>query len=179
MSDIMIDIETLGVGREVPMFQIGACAFDSTIVEEEFVLPTFSVNLDLFDVIWNTGFMPDEDTVGWWRGQKYPNRENMEGLVDALDYLDQYVMEIGPVHIWANSPQFDLAIIQDHYRALGRKTPWSFRQEMDFRTIRGMWKRGKYPSLSFESHVPHDALSDAESQAFVLQRMLRDMDIVW
>lgn len=175
--DIMIDIETLGTGRDVPMFQIGACTFDPWTVEEHVSRLTFKVDINLLDVILKTGFMPNADTVKWWQTQHDPVTEETQRLADALDWLDNFFEEVRPEFVWANSPQFDLAIIEDHYRALGRGTPWSFRQEMDFRTIRGAWKRLSYPEISMKDHKAHDGLSDAESQAYTMKRMLRDMGI--
>ena len=154
---VMIDLETAAVGARAPIVEIGACHFNSSAVGAR-----FHVEVDLWDVMLRTGRMPDRDTLGWWRMQDQPKRENVKRLSVALDSFSEWMEGREFHHVWANSPAFDCVILQGHYTEMRLTAPWSYRQELDYRTMR--WFSG----FARPEEVTHNAMEDAVGQAEAL-----------
>lgn len=178
----MIDIETLGIGHNVPMFELGLKLFR---VNEDMNGLGFSFHLedrlvwhiDLLDVVLSTGFLPQQETVRWWQEQSYdPRVMPRVHLKDALLGLTGVFQKHQVEFVWGNSPSFDLVILEQHYSALGLDKPWNFRMELDYRTIRWLYKtryQGETPK-EVEGLVAHNAADDAEGQATTLIQMLKE-----
>jgi len=170
MNDhVMVDIETLGIGPNAMIVQIGAVRFDP-----EGVGATFNFNATFGD-----GDM-DVDTVVWWLrqsaeaqaavfGQSVPRDGPLrQGLYDFVRWL--FVKPT--MYVWANSPSFDLALMKgawsrhasDPPRIGGVSWPITPRMERDFRTLRTL---GRLMGVEGPVRVgpKHDALSDARFQA--------------
>lgn len=176
MKHIMVDIETLGTGSQAPLFQIGYCTFN---IKENTVDDPTVLHVDLLDVILQTGFAPELDTIAWWRRQEYDPavRENY-GLQEALDIFSSF-MDTVDGFIWANSPSFDLVILEQHYIATGGVKPWSFRKEVDMRTIKWLHDELPYPQANFvEPSERHNAGADALAQAENVLSMYRSMELI-
>jgi len=163
----MIDVETLNTGVSAPIFEIGVCAFS---LDERRILGGRQIYLDLLDVILKTGFLPNEDTVRWWKEQSYsPSDESnsrkslLSGLVSLSEIVSKNLEGNGKV--WANSPSFDLVLLERHYAVLSMTPPWSYRDEADFRTMRWLYREMGLPEINMPDKVAHHALSDAEAQA--------------
>lgn len=178
----MIDIETLGIGHNVPMFELGLKLFrvneDMNGMGFSFALKERMVwHIDLLDVVLSTGFVPQKDTVRWWQEQSYdPRVMPRVHLKDALLELTGVFQKAPVEFVWGNSPSFDLVILEQHYSALGLDKPWNFRMELDYRTIRWLYKtryRGETPK-EVAGLVAHNAADDAEGQATTLIQMLKE-----
>lgn len=171
MTHAMIDIETLGIGQRVPLFEIGACIFKPN---EKEIVDSYQFNVDLLDVILSTGFVPQQGTIDWWRQQEYdPRIQPRIALKDALLRLNHVLEEHGVTHVWGNSPSFDCVILEQHYEAIGLKKSWSYSKELDFRTIK--WLYRDYVGLDkvdFDRPVTHNAMADAIRQTEMLLEML-------
>ena len=163
----MIDIETLGKQPGCCVLSIGACVFSTNGVQ---VANQFHQFLDYEEQQYTYRCHVDTQTLKWWFKQKNQvalNPENSLPLKEALTHLANYIRVQGKdVKIWANSPQFDIAILEELYRRAGMQTPWKYWQIMDFRTMSAM-----KPELHKEKRERgdyHDALGDAIAQAEVL-----------
>jgi len=67
---------------------------------------------------------------------------------------------------WANSPSFDLIILEGHWET----PPWTYREELDFRTLRWAAKRKGW--IQPETEPTHNALEDCRLQVKLLMEML-------
>ena len=87
-------------------------------------------------------------------------------LSEALDgFAEWYGEESLPT--WTKGPAFDSVILDTAYRVTGLRKPWGFREDRDFRSIRGLMpKEWRVPETS--KTLAHDALGDAERQTFEL-----------
>jgi len=173
MKHAMIDIETLGLGIRAPLFEIGVCIFS---LEERKILGSHQINVDLLDVVLKTGFAPQQGTVDWWRDQTYDptNNKTRLTLTRALNRLDTVLTEAEVQMVWGNSPSFDMVILEQHYQALGRKPAWTYKQELDFRTLKWLHRDllGREMSPVADEPVSHNGERDAQQQTEVLLHML-------
>lgn len=168
----MLDIETLGNSHNAVIVSIAAAQFDphgsGTIAE-------FSINVNPADAQ-SRGLTIDASTVMWWLTQSDAARRSITGG-DALDFalaaLAEFVINIeakfgGRVIVWANSPAFDIAIINSALKAVQHEPIFEFRNERDFRTISQL-----FPEIA-KAHVregtAHEAISDVRNQVIILQK---------
>jgi len=169
MKHAMIDLETLGVGMGAPLFEIGLSFFDF----ENEVDGSRLICVDIMDVMWTTGFCPQPDTLKWWRSQEYdPTANDRVSLSEALSETNRIFEEFKPDFVWANSPSFDCIILEQHYNALGMQKPWTYRQELDFRTIRWLAKQKGWTDTT-NRVVTHNGEEDANQQADLLKEMIK------
>lgn len=171
MNHAMIDIETLGIGQQVPLFEIGACVFEP---KEKLIIGSIQFNVDLLDVIISTGFTTQQGTIDWWRQQKIAISGTMlrHSLKDSLLSLTNFLEKNKVTHVWANSPSFDCIILEAHYEAIGLKKPWSYSKELDFRTIKWLYRDYVGLDLGEVPSVSHNAREDAVQQTELLLKML-------
>lgn len=175
MIHAMVDIETVGVGKDAPLFEIGIQLFalekqGSEMNGTEIASGHWHVNI--MDVMWQTGRCPQPDTLDWWRRQAY----DPSAIVDRVTLSDSLhgmraLYDDHPVEMtWANSPSFDLIILEGHFQSLGWTVPWSYKEELDFRTMRWAAKRRGW--VQPEVEPTHSALEDCRLQTKLLMEML-------
>ena len=166
-NHIMVDIETLGNQPGSLILSIAAMEFSFDPQKKG---DSFYVKIDVEDAQ-RHGLKINADTVLWWMKQSEEarqeviNQSNAVPLVDALARFESFANRgrtTNP-YLWAKSPRFDLGILGDAYRKIGRIIPWSFRNERDVRTllhlepgVKGMGKRS--------DHIAHHALDDCDVQ---------------
>jgi len=168
MTDVMIDIETLGRDPGAAIASVGAVRFDHDDgVDEEFF-----ESVSLADCQQN-GLEIDAETVTWWLNQPATAREQLHGgrdLDSALRRLSEFVNSAE--QIWANSPAFDCVILREAFKAVGRECPWRYFRERDYRTVREV--------RAFDDGdvdgVEHNAVDDARNQAECLVAALQEGD---
>lgn len=171
MKRIMIDVETLGLSVDSPIFEIGVVTFS----QEDGIIETLHLHLDLMDVMFETGFVAEKGTLEWWRKQAYkPNgKRNRLPLKRSLKALTDFMESHKPHEVWANSPAFDLILLKEHYKAIGEKEPWEYRQERDYRTIRRLAEELGLPIQKHDAEEPsHNARDDALGQSHSLLKTL-------
>lgn len=159
MNDIMVDIETMGTKPGCAIVSIGAVQFD---LKSGQTGDKFYCNIDLKDCQDN-GLKLEADTVWWWLSQNKSAQEalNCERLLleNALQKFERWFENINTqnLQIWANSPSFDLSVLESAFNIMGRKQPWFYWQERDVRTLVSF-----NPELkkSIVNDLPHDAISD-------------------
>lgn len=167
-SEVMIDLETMGLGPTAAIIQIGAVHFNA-----DKVLHTFSCNVMLQSSI-AYGMTTDKDTQDWWRG-RHDDASAFRGvahpLPEALGYFAGWLAGLPDFHeggVWSKGPAFDAAVLEHACRLVGFGRPWHHRTVRDQRTIERTalalgWSRPQYPEPD------HDALSDAIGQVEQVQ----------
>ena len=171
----MIDIETLGRRPFCPVLSIGACVFRTdvdpdTVAPAELIADVFYQGIDLQSCL-DLGLKLDADTLAWWMQQspaalkaafEDPNRVS---LPMALDAFTTWVNS-RPLIVWGNSARFDLGIIEAAYTACGKSSPWEFRNERCYRTMKSIPEARGIECPKYGVH--HNALDDAISQSLHL-----------
>jgi hypothetical protein len=131
-------------------------------------------------------------TIQWWMDQSKEARDEAFADLDravpldvALALLVGWWIKVedacgGPIQrVWANSPQFDLVILEDAYYKVGFHAPWNYRQPHDFRTLKSLVN---VTDLHFTDMlvtrvgIEHHALDDAKFQAHRAAVMLRALN---
>lgn len=157
MRKVMVDIETLGLRADSRIVSIGAVRYGSEFYTEI--------------AQWRySGFFVDGDTLAWW--EKQGGLPNNAMKVDPSQAVRDFAAWLGDDfdEVWANGPQFDLAVLEHHFRVFGVRVPWRYDQVRDYRTVRELFKqRGKAPPTK---EVSHNALQDARDQMEALDWML-------
>lgn len=174
-NEIMMDFETMGVGPSAAVVQLGAVAFNR--LTGEMAPAVFLQDIDLLSSI-NLGGEVDRSTARWWkeRGGFHPVRtvvcaeeafSNFSGYVKTFDHPE--------LRVWARGASFDIAIAENHYRWLGRETPWKYSRARDTRTIEDFAKEFGWEPPPAET--THQALQDAQDQVrqlYSAMKYLRD-----
>lgn len=161
MTDLMIDIETLGNGKDKTICQIGACSFNRETGE---IGKTFKRNIDAASHE-KVGGRLDASTVYWWLSQK-PEAiasilaEPREDIRIVMNDLNLFLQDAKA--IWSHAT-FDFVTIQETLKQLDIKPLFSFRTARDIRTLVDL---GKISTSDFNVSrtVHHDALDDCLTQ---------------
>lgn len=173
MTDVMVDIETLGLtGGDI----ILSVAFLEFHLEDGHARgDTLEINFDLKDSA-KLGFNIDVETLMWWLKQ---DRETFEkNLKDPMP-VDHALRRIinwfrdRDLRVWANSPQMDLVLLKSYYRKLQMPVPWSYRNECDCRTIAMLRPRiKKSTGYVGYKHTPAD---DAAHQIKYVRKTIQQL----
>ena len=180
-SDLMIDLETLGVDHGSVITQIGLCAFnagddpDSPVESTSFCVD-IAMSLDL-------GFKVQGNTILWWMRQ---SDEARAAFIDsqanaltphmALSRLQEFWLT--SIHhpdgrVWGNGPTFDIALLEQYYQRCGLAIPWSYKNVRCLRTLASL--RDPHAQLRPSPSVAHEGEADAIAQARWVQAMLRGL----
>jgi len=157
----MLDLETMGLGPNAAVIQIGVQLFNwptGTLVGEG-----LQVDVDLHSSLMLGGEV-DGDTVRWWRerGGLKPSGTRID-MRTALAKVASYLARAaGLKRVWAQGPSFDIAIMEGYYSRAGRPAPWVFHAARDTRTIYDLaraegWQKPK-------EDTAHTALADCRQQ---------------
>lgn len=169
MSDLMIDIETLGVTPDSVILTIGAQGFEP-ISGEVYPKQTFyrKIEIDSQDRY------VDDSTVEWWGQQAEDVREEAFGeegripLEDALDELHSLAWNAN--RLWANGIAFDFTILENAYKSFNKPIPWQYYKVMDARTVYKIAGAGKLGNS-------HNALEDCLNQIILLRDSFEKLEI--
>lgn len=175
MNDVMLDLETLSVRPESVILTFGAVKFNpyNDIIDESNGL---YLRVDVDEQL-ALGRHVDEGTIAWW-GRQDPivrdealGDENRIGLEEFTSTLNRFL--VGTKSIWAQGPVFDIVILENLYRQLGKPAPWNYWQIRDSRTLFGV--HGDPRVKGREGH--HNALSDCIYQAQGIQQIYSKFEI--
>jgi exodeoxyribonuclease VIII len=171
MSDIMLDLETMGTTPNSAIIAIGAVEFD---IHNNTIRDKFYTTVDLDSSVKNCGII-DASTVLWWMKQSDESRieltKNNVDIKTALFSLSIWIKSTGileETRIWGNGASFDNVILSSAYKNNDIQQPWKFYNDRCYRTIKSM-----YPDIILHRiGAHHHALNDAESQAIHLMEIL-------
>jgi hypothetical protein len=174
-ADIMVDIETLGTVPGSIILAIGAAIVrdtPDTVGKSKYFYATISRGNQE-----DLGFTVNPNTVLWWERQEPAARlEVFSGLSDisiALKRFADFVYQFEHPRLWGNSAAFDLGLLSAAYEIMGQHTPWSYWQEMCYRTFKSVYRTIPVPKLAT---IPHKAIDDAVAQAAHLALILNVVD---
>lgn len=177
--DIMIDLETLATSPDAVVLTIGAIRFDpyddyeNKSIED---LKTFYIRVkpDSFD--WPSAEI-SESTLAWWSKQSPAAQAEAFGdhlerfdIRDSMELLFEFCRPCD--RVWANSPSFDITILETIAKQLNKQVPWQYYQMRDCRTVFKMFDDSHKGSA-----LDHNALNDCLAQICRLQKSLKTLNI--
>lgn len=166
----MIDLETLDVKPSATVLSLGAVKFDPFSNSEPHSELYFKISIDDQDRL---GRSVSDSTIEWWSRQDpaimeeafdQSNPNEVMTVEQALASLNRWV--VGVDEIWAQGYGFDITMLEDMYRSIGKPIPWQFWQISDARTITK--RMPKDPRKDMQTDL-HNALADAYFQAKSVQ----------
>jgi len=175
MMDAMLDLETLSTRPWSVILTLGAVKFSPWDVDVNTENGLY-LKPDVDEQLAMDRHVQDE-TVAWWGTQTEEVREEAMGtegrvsLNTMLDDLNRFL--VGVDNIWCQGPAFDIVILEDLYRQVGRPTPWQFWQIRDSRTLFGVHGDPRKK----DRHGAHNALIDCYYQARAVQQIYADAGI--
>jgi 3' exoribonuclease, RNase T-like len=168
--DVMLDIETLATSPDSVILTFGAIKFDPFDSSKEMTDGIyFRINVDEQIAL---GRHVDEGTVAWWGTQNEQVREealgehDRVGLEEFYRTLNKFV--VGVNRIWAQGPVFDIVILENLYRMMGKPCPWPYYTIRDSRTLLKALGDDREGGA-----LLHNALADAVSQAQAVQSAVK------
>ena len=184
ITNVMIDIETLGLTPGSSILSIGAAYFTTN---EKFndvrfysPIPDFYVTIDRYSCI-ALGLIEDSNTISWWNKQSAEARADAfsgtDIIVSALLKLSSYIkdLENGLGHkviVWANGANFDFPLLEAAYNLALLPIPWRYHNVRCYRTLKAL---ATVDETSFQG-VKHNALADAKHQAVNAVRFLASLE---
>lgn len=165
--NLMLDLETLGTKPGAVVLSIAAVPFAS-----QYDIEPFYQKIRVESSI-AAGLTIDPATEKWWATQDMEvRREAHSGTLEihvVLDMFSEYIRQLPEApRIWGNGSDFDNPILAHAYSACGIRLPWSFRDNMCFRTLKGY-----FPGIPYvKPLLAHNALSDAKAQAAHANKIL-------
>jgi hypothetical protein len=166
---MMLDIETLSTRSTAPILQIGFAFADAggILTSGKITIPVKEIDFLLYPI---TG-----ETLTWWLAQKkeaidsvfFPSHDggDIDTLENALRKLTYFIDSTRAAYpdltVWANHPQFDIAILANAYETEGVDKPiYPLYQVLDYATMRKMSQ--VLPATT--NLLPHDAECDCVYQ---------------
>jgi DNA polymerase III epsilon subunit-like protein len=173
-TDIMIDLETLDVLPTASILTIGAVRFDpfgDDVNDPDCDKFYVKVNLDSCD---RYGCTVSQDTVEWWSKQSQAAQDeafSADGRIPIESAMDQlYKFCWGGKRVWSHGAGFDVIILENLFRKVGKAIPWSFWEVRDTRTLFDLGIDPKRPPV-----LKHHALEDAWNQAVGVQNVFKTL----
>ena len=171
----MLDIETLSTRPESVVLTLGAVKFDPWADEVDTESGLY-LRIDVDEQLALDRHVQQE-TVDWWGTQPEDVREEAlgeherTGLSNTVDQLNRFL--VGSNSIWCQGPAFDIVILENLYRQLGRPTPWQFWQIRDSRTLFGVHGDPREKGRT----GAHNALIDCYYQARAVQQVYKEVGV--
>lgn len=174
---VMLDLETLSTAPNAAIISIGAVKFEPRKPGRE--MERFHVGIDVRGYgSFRDKFDLSADTLAWWL-----NTDRAEALADwrALEKVDLGTALYGFAEwlrppregdpaieaMWGNGSDFDNKILAHAYEALFLETPWHYRANRCFRTLRAITQ----VKADDTGLMAHNAVNDAQMQAEHLQKI--------
>lgn len=167
MSEVMVDLETLGNGSNAVIIAIGAVAFEPSSGQ---ITSEFYVNVDPQSCV-DAGLKMDVSTVMWWMKQSDEARAAFTKPSVPLEVALQMFKEWYPqgAGMWGNGATFDNVILSNAYTLAGINRPWHFMKDRCYRTLKALRPDIKQDRVG----THHNALDDAKYQALHASKLLR------
>lgn len=171
-TDIMIDLETLDVLPTATILTIGAVKFDPFGMDvEEPACEKLYIKVDV-DSCDRIGCTVSQATLDWWASQSKEAQDaafDPNGRVSIQEAMNQlYKFCWGAKRVWSHGAGFDVIILENIFRKVGKAIPWQFWEVRDTRTIFDLGINPHRPPV-----LAHHALEDAWNQAVGVQNVFR------
>lgn len=167
----VIDLETIDVTPTATVLSLGAVKFNPFDTSEPHSELYIKIDIDDQDRLGRT---TSDSTIAWWSQQDASVMEeafDQTGAVSvevALQQLNKWI--VGVDELWGHGYGFDITILENMYRSIGKPIPWQFWQISDSRTITKRMPAD--PRKSMQTSL-HNALADAYFQAKSVQIMFQ------
>jgi hypothetical protein len=169
----MVDIETMGTASDAAIIAIGAVEFG---VEG---LRTAFYELISLESSMKAGLTIDAGTIIWWMQQSEDARSIFSQdqgklkrvLCDFGKWIDGKRSGMDePLEIWGNGSDFDNVVLHNAYKKCDMETPWKFRENRCYRTMKNIYDAFEMDETGCTKHC---AIDDAKSQAEHLIEIFR------
>ena len=169
---LMVDLETMAVSPNAVVLTLGAVHFNpyGDGYSDKLYM---RISIDDQDTL-NREI--DPNTLDWWAKQDAKIMEEAFSpddrvpLAEAIDRFHKFAW--GCDAFWSHGSVFDIVILENIYRQLGKPVPWQFWQIRDTRTLF---------DLGWDPDMPkgglHDALQDSIRQAAGVQNIYSKLKI--
>ena len=165
----MLDIETMATSPRATILTLGAVKFDP-FTDEFFDEMYIRIDIEEQEKL---GREIDPSTLEWW-GKQDPeimmeafSDEDRISLNEAMDLFHKFAW--GCDKVWSHGAVFDIVIIEDLLRQMGRTEPWKFWDCRDTRTLFDL------ADPDMPQSAKHNALEDAKRQAIGVQNVMRKL----
>lgn len=178
---ISLDLETAGISTEAAIVQIGAYNVNTG--------DTFKCGVSLMDCE-RQGLVIDKETMEWWDKQDPELRKRVFGssieLSEALAHFQRWIAAQGDgdydfsrVVLWGNGVDFDNIILKNAWEKFAT-WPFSHRNNHHYRTLTALIPQhvleaahDEWDTAHGATDDPHDALSDALYQGYLIRGALQ------
>lgn len=188
--DIMVDLETLGVGECPPLLQITAIPFSLTDENENFKGLEYNRVINIENINSINGktlkwwFNTDKElladlvngVVGEGKIDTVSEAESVRLFVDFINKLKHHYKD-AEVYLWGNGILFDNRILSNKCKCYGYEYPIFYRNDRDVRTISELaaLKLGMASTEDFRKSIentgrPHNAHDDVLYQIKCVQK---------
>jgi|JI10StandDraft_1071094.scaffolds.fasta_scaffold492163_2 hypothetical protein len=181
ITDVVVDIETLGTQPGCPIIQIGYCGFDACdasftpLISAAYRIPLSAIQGK--DKI-------NGDTLDWWFNQSANAVAELISGAGALSatkpsevsmltaFAQDIAQHVQRANLWGNSHSFDLVLIEAALARHGMEKHWNFRNERCYRTLKEelYWVKAD-PFIG----TKHTALHDSYNEAAHLHKLLQEL----
>lgn len=188
MSNIMVDIETLGTTPGCVISSLAAIRFNLIDPNEE----EYENNGDVFhesisiQKTLGVDLEINPNTVLWWLNQSKEAQEYFVKVqkiaLPLSQVLTRFSLWLAKFHkmspvvsLWGNSNRFDLGILEATYLRSNLPIPWDSRKERDLRTLVMLSPNDYHPS-DYRDTI-HDPIEDCKYQIKVAKTIYNKLKI--
>lgn len=169
-NSVMIDIETISTQPNACILSLAAVKFD--LLDTTIPMDGKVWYFDMDEQVEKYGRDIDEDTLGWWasQGQDAIDASFSDSERQTCDEIMQEFHQFcwNASQFWAQGTIFDITILENLLKQLGRPTPWNFRQIRDTRTLFDLGI-----PYTYDNPVKHDPLADCVAQSLAVQDIFK------
>lgn len=171
----MVDLETVSTDNNAGIIALAAVPF---LFGE--TAPVFYQKCSLQSVE-AEGFHVSRSTLEWWDKQEEATRTEAfsgtqhinEMLLSFWEYVNQFKSQGFTPVIWGYGSMFDNVILTNAFDHFAMTIPWSYKQDMCFRTLKNVFDFVAPPVFIGDKH---NALADATYQAQHAEKILKGLD---
>lgn len=179
MKHIMIDIETLDSTPTAVILSIAAVVFDPHS-GKYFDIP-FHAHCHIDHQI-SDGRSISQSTLFWWlnqdeAAQKAITNENRIHIEIALMQLDEWLQKYKDSWVWANSPSFDLQILENAWAQYKTDDGKLFSKHWLQRDVRTLKQYISFEDFDWPGATAHDAISDCYDQVAIVHAFYKQYGI--
>ena len=171
MTDVMLDLETLGLKNNAVVLSFAAVGFQ--LYEEKPEIQkrqTWILNLRSQ---FAKGRTTSDTTLSWWGNQTKAARAHWElGTPMSVELALQQLGDFFPMNqehiVWANGIVFDIGIIESLYHDFDVPVPWGYRAPRDMRTLCRALSDSRVRPPSAKEVIAHHPEDDCVHQIWTL-----------
>lgn len=185
-NNLMIDIETMGLGSDSAIIQIAAVPFSKNAqsYDKDNIFSRYiRISPD--------NCVVENHTLSWWlrqdfaqqMGQSLENGEYLDGVLeDFLNYVVDIInIERLPFTLWAKNIGFDFRLLSHAFNRVDKNDNWDcISEKLNVKCAMKVFKKltgsGKGPNLDREG-LAHDALSDCIYQIEQLKHCVNKYNV--